>query len=431
MTYEDMKEMIRQEIVSIPVLEERILFKELMEQVFLDLYETTERMYLELEQRVQEELAYDVNRYQIRTGIMERSCFDTSHHFFAPMEESDLEVKSYHMADIVEGMEKEGCFSMMKIMLRCDYLQLKKLWGTDPIFEGVIETENPRKSCKIFVRLRQNTEYLQKVGILYRLFIKNGIPWQTINAPYLYKLADVVVDRMPDGVSGNEKIRQVQIDFGKYKEMISCDMLPVWNVRKLILDGVGFPVPCEDHRNFEHRLSIHEYGAQHAYLAEDESDIQSIIQRKEKLLIISDSRRRKKWEFYQIRNTENRKTDHYDYPVMQNERIENFSERYQQKWNQSIKTRAELERFIRGFHLEKYICYQGCEVLEEFDGKNETYSMNPFIEDEIRDKRSQKKLLLCFKAGMGEEWLNRDIASFLVSEVQRLYPEYECGGMLV
>lgn len=72
-----------------------------------------------------------------------------------------------------------------------------------------------------------------------------------------------------------------------------------------------------------------------------------------------------------------------------------------------------------------------CEVLEEFDGKNETYSMNPFIEDEIRDKRSQKKLLLCFKAGMGEEWLNRDIASFLVSEVQRLYPEYECGGMLV
>ena len=57
--------------------------------------------------------------------------------------------------------------------------------------------------------------------------------------------------------------------------------------------------------------------------------------------------------------------------------------------------------------------------------------MNPFMEDEIRDTRSQKKLLLRFQAGREEEWLHRDIASFLVSEVQRLYPEYECGGMVL
>ena len=157
----------------------------------------------------------------------------------------------------------------------------------------------------------------------------------------------------------------------------------------------------------------------------------SISQRKEKLLIISENSRTKKWSIYQIRNAENKKTDHYEFPVMQNERVENFSERYQRKWGQSIRTRAELERFIRGFHLERYIRYQGCELLEQFDGRKETYSMNPFIEDEIRDTRSQKKLFLRFQAGREEEWLHRDIASFLVSEVQRLYPEYECGGMVL
>ena len=57
--------------------------------------------------------------------------------------------------------------------------------------------------------------------------------------------------------------------------------------------------------------------------------------------------------------------------------------------------------------------------------------MNPFIEDEIRDTRWQKKLLLYFQAGRREPWLQRDLASFLVSEVQRFYPEYECGGTLV
>ena len=146
--------------------------------------------------------------------------------------------------------------------------------------------DSSREARKITVRLRRNTEYLQKVGRLYQLFMKNGIPWQTLNAPYLYKLADVVVFQAPERIQKNEKIRQVRIDFGKYKDFISYDMVPVWNVRKLILDG-------------------------------------------------------------------------------------------------------------------------------------------------IQNTRSQKKLLLRFQAGREEEWLHRDIASFLVSEVQRLYPEYECGGMLL
>ena len=42
---EAMKEMIREEIQSIASLEERVVFKELMEGVFLSLYETNLKMY--------------------------------------------------------------------------------------------------------------------------------------------------------------------------------------------------------------------------------------------------------------------------------------------------------------------------------------------------------------------------------------------------
>ena len=42
---EQIKEMIRNEIQSIDSLKERIAFKELMEGVFLTLYEANERMY--------------------------------------------------------------------------------------------------------------------------------------------------------------------------------------------------------------------------------------------------------------------------------------------------------------------------------------------------------------------------------------------------
>ena len=87
---EDMREMIRREIQSIRVIEERVAFKDLMEGVFLALYDTNEQMYSDLEKRVQDELAYDVNRYLIKTGVIERQYFDASHHLMSPMDDADL-----------------------------------------------------------------------------------------------------------------------------------------------------------------------------------------------------------------------------------------------------------------------------------------------------------------------------------------------------
>ena len=105
---------------------------------------------------------------------------------------------------------------------------------------------------------------------------------------------------------------------------------------------------------------------------------------------------------------------------MENERKETFIEKFQRKWEQ---------RFIRGFGMENYVIYQDCAIAAQFEKEKETYSMNPFIEDEMRDYQAQKKLILYFTPGPEETWLQRDIASFLVSEVQRL-SEYECGGIM-
>ena len=427
----DMKELIRQEIQSISSLEERVAFKSLMEQVFLELYETNEQMYLGLEKRIQEELSYDVNRYQIKTGMVERIFYDATHHEMCPMDIEDVEREAYTMKDIVETVREGREFPIMKVMLKGDYMEIRDVWNHGVQLEGTIETENPETIWTIHVTLRKNIKYLKQISHLYQLFTKNGIPWQTINAPYLYKMADVVISDLPDGIKGDEVIKRIEINFGKYSRMICHNLIPIWNIQKLVLDSVGFPVPCEDHKNYEHRISIHEYGNNHAYLADDTMEIRSISQREDKLIVVSGASEAKKWNIYMIRNSGNSKIDQFTYPIMQNERTENFLERFQRRWNQTIRTRAELARFIKGFGLEEYIVYQGCEIKDQFEQKKETYSMNSFIEDEIRDTKAQKKLLLYFKAGEKESWLQRDVASFVVSEVQRLYPEYECGGKLV
>lgn len=431
MRMETMREMIRKEIQSIPGSGERVVFKELMESVFLSLYETNLKMYEELEQRVKDDLDYDKNRYYIKTGIIEKEFFDASHHLLFPMEENDLAENLYSMKEIEQAVAESGAFPLMKVMLCCDFLEQRKFLQTQPVFEGVIKTREPDREWKVEVHLRENREYLEKIAYLYFLFTRNGIPWQTVNAPYLYKMADVIVTGIPEGVTGEEKIEQVSIQFGEYSKIIRQDVIPVWNVRRLELESVGFPIPCEDHQNFEHRISLRQYGSEHAYLVEDDRNIRTISQSGEKLQIVCEAGEAKKWGIYQIRSSKDKRIDHYTFPVMGNGREESFSEKYQRKWNQQIRTKTELTHFIKGFGLENYVSYQHCQIEDQFPDRQETYSMNFFVQDEIRDKTAQKKLVLYFRQGKKEEWLQRDVLSFLVSEVQRVYPEYDCGGILL
>lgn len=157
-----MKEIIQKEIQSISSLEERVIFKNLMEGVFLSLYDMNREMYEGLERRIKEELDYDKNRYYVKTGIVEREFFDASHHLLSPMDESDLAEKLYDMKEILRAVEEEGAFRLMKVMLRCDFLEQQKLLALQPVFEGVIETEEPEKEWKVEIRLRENREYLKK-----------------------------------------------------------------------------------------------------------------------------------------------------------------------------------------------------------------------------------------------------------------------------
>ena len=57
--------------------------------------------------------------------------------------------------------------------------------------------------------------------------------------------------------------------------------------------------------------------------------------------------------------------------------------------------------------------------------------MNFFLRDEIRGKGGRQKLTLYFKPVGKERWLLLDLASYITSQVQELYPEYDCGGRLI
>ena len=427
---DDIKSMIRAQIASIQSLEERAAFRELMEQVFVALWETNENMYQDLRDRVTSELDCDLERYRVRVGLAERDSFDRAHQLMAPAWEGDLEKPVYRAGEMREQLEKTGQIRLATVLVRGTPGEMKSFLVYGENCRGRLKTEKG-KEYEVPVFLEPARRYVSQLEHLYHLFMKNGIPWQTVNAPYFFKMADVCVRRIPDGISSQEEVTDFGADFGAFNSKVRFGLMPVWNIRRLELESMGFPVPCKDHESYEHTIFIGRYGVQNAYLVEEKAGIENVCQRGDYLYITGKAANEKRWDVYTIRTGKEGSMSWHGYPVFENMRKNTFGEVYSRKKGQPVRTKGELERFVRGFGLEEYIRYQDCALTGEWEETQETYPVNAFLKDEIRGTGGRKKLTLYFKPAGKERWLLPDLASFITSEVQELYPEYQCGGRLI
>lgn len=424
----EMEEIIKKEISQISGLQERVVFKDIIEQIFLSLYETNQEMYRELESRIMDDLAFDINRYRICTGVTEREYVDRSHHLLFPMREEDLEEKVWTIGEIMEEIREKGKCRIKTYFMECDYLHIRKLLERQKL-SGVLQTQQGEYAVEY--ELAFHKDYLQEIRHLYEVFISNGISWQTVNTPYLYKYVDVYLTGLPEEAEWTQVVTGIQPAWEEYSSLVHDNYVPIWNIRKLRMDSVGFPVPCENHRGYEHTISIREYGNEHVYLIDDREHIYSVRQRENRLIVMGKESEARKWQVYTIRCGENRRFDRFTYPLMTNQRKDEFIERFRRQQGMKVRTNAELARFIKGFGMEEYVEYEGFEWKERSTQAAETYSMNSFILDEIREKEYKRCLVLRFRGKGRQTFLLRDIMSFLVSEVQLLYGEYRCEGILV
>ncbi len=427
---DDMEEMIKQEINRISGLQERVVFKDIVEQLFLSLYETNSEMYRELESRVMDDLAFDINRYQIDVGIVEKEYVDTSHHLLAPMRDEDLEEREYKISEIASALSEEGRCFIQTLFMEYDFLGIEKLLARKKV-GGRVCTDIGDYQAEFEVC--RNEDYIDRISHLYQVFVSNGVPWRTVNAPYLYKFVNIYLTKITEDVPLSAKITGIQPDLEEFAQWAHDNYIPIWNIKKLKMNSVGFPVPCEDHKNYEHTISIREYGNEHVYLIDDKTQIYSVRQRENKLIVMGGEAEAHKWDVFMIRSGQNRKFDRFTYPIMTNRREDEFLERFGMRNGRRVRTNGELSRFIQGYGLGKYIEYESYEILDrtETPESAETYSMNEFIIDEIREKEYRKRLVLIFCKKGPQEFLLRDIMSFLVSEVQFLFGEYKCEGRLI
>lgn len=422
---------IYEKLNSIHELEDKIILKKIMTNVFSSLEEYSNEKYKELEERVFSEIEYMEEKYNVYSTIIKRDELDVTNEVFFPMIDKDKEEKKYDVKELLESLKHKDIYELFSIFLKCDYQTFKRFINKASEIEGTITTN--KKTHKAYFKITENDEYKQKINNLYKTFVNNNIRWTTANMPYIHKIAKVVLVNYEDSFERDESIIRIDIDFKEYSKYIKYDMVPVWNIKNIKMKCNGFPLPCIDKINYEHSISIDKEGKENGYLvnASDE-EINYITFKDDSISVISQVSDPITWDLYKIVKYKEDKLKKYEYEVMSNYMNINFSNRFSFNNRYMVKSKSEIARLISSFKVSEKLVFKDViveELVREEDRK--IYDANDFIVDEIREENIKKSLVLYFETIDKDNYLNDDILSFLVGEVQFIYPEYKCEGRLI
>jgi len=426
----DMREYISQKLNDMQSTTEKDILREVMENIFIPLYDHVEGQYSELERRVKDEMSLNANLFAIWTTIVERDQADGGCPYMFPMIEPDIDKPSLDLSRILTRLRAEQEVCLDTVFIEADYLVCKKMIDSKEILTGTIEAENMR--CSIGVRLRPAKRYMSCIENLYRLFISNAIPWQTVYSPYLFKMFDVMLVRMEANVDDTTgTMRKYEVNYGPNDKYVKKGFVPVWNVQKKRIKSDDFPLAALDKVNYEYVFELAEEGAENGYLADYASaDISVVRREKNALIVTSPAPKGLEWEMHKIVKKQDYVTDHFTYELKNNLQGDSFTAKMVSRYGAMIKTKAELVRLLNAYDASRFIELDSFQVLSGA-AASETYEVNTFLTDEVRDLAVSKSLLLRFKPLKRNSYLARDAMSFLASQVQLVYPEFHCVGVLV
>jgi len=425
----DMRKYIADRLDEMNPPTEKDMLRALMEDVFIPMYDHNESQYARLEERVRDEMPLPTSKYVIWHTLMERENANGCPYLF-PMLDEDLHMPEINIADIQQRLREEREIRLDSVFVQADYLVCKEIEDAREVFGGTLKTETG--DLRIGVRLRLSKRYPACVEALYRLFISNGVPWQTVNSLYTFKMFDVVLVRIDlEGKAGAGKVSGYSATFGKHSEHIRQGLVPVWNVKKMRIHGGDFPLPALDKVNYEYLFDLSEEGGDHGYLADyGSADISDVRREENNLIVTAPMQKGLVWDMYKIVKRKEYLTDNFSYELMNNGQEDSFAARMVAHYGTVIKTNAELRRLLASYDVSQYLELESVQVIYgEVSG--ETYGVNGFLKDEIRDLAVSKSLLLSFKPLKRGSYILRDVMSFLVSQVQLVYPEFHCVGVLV
>lgn len=402
-------------------LQERRLLRDILNSVLQGLIEYEEEQFHKLEDRVFGELEYQEMRYSIVTTLIAEKDYDPIHDTLFPMQRKDIQKK------LPEFSADSSKFSLGQAFLECGYQEVKAITQSNKIYYGVVTTKETEH--QIGITLAPCSVYLEQIRLLYETFLQNGIPWVTVNAPYLFKFVEKQVVLAEPPFAEGETFVSVSVDWKELKEIVKEDRIPLWNVETYQAQTMIFPVPVLDGVNYEHLIAKKKGDSESGYLVAVPDKVTCYVKQKEDTITITapyDTMQR--WDLMRIVPAQQGIAYRGAYPMMGNQRKNQFIERLENRGKSVIRTKGELLRLAESFEGSNLVKLVGFEIMEKPPETVETYPVNFFLNDGIREERYKKCMLLEFIRQEDSSILDQDQMSFFVSVIQMSFPEYYCVG---
>lgn len=396
---------------------ERRCLKELMRETLIPFYKHVEDSYWKLEDRLTKGQTLKNNRYEIITGVERRNKVDVTEEAMVPMDYADLHETIIDTRALRETIARGEAYKIMTVFLAMDYSELRRTEKEKRTYKAAVHTEYGEYSAEVIIE--KNTSYQRQVQELYQVFEANGIEWNTVCMPYLSKFFDVYITstQCPD----TEEIEGIKIDFEEYDSRIIYDLIPMWNVRMLEENTSAYPDFALDRIHYEHCVfgSRIKDDRDYLVLAPDQK-LWEVFRQDGDLHIVCNEEQPTRWKLIELGYDAWKQA--YEIPV--------FGNFWDRKTYRCIHTMAELKRCVAELGYENQV--ELTDIVQKKDGIYDapelTYSMDEFIEDEIRTGMNRSKLIFRFRVKNKDSYLNKDIISYLVSRMQWQLPEFECLG---
>ena len=414
----DIKKYVKDRLSEIKEEDEYIFAKSVLYDGLYRMSEVFEERYKSLYKKVYDELESKEESYEIAILLLSKN-ENTFLRMFFPI--SDLDVIEDKEADI-----KEECMED-KNSIKTVYLN-----ATDSVCKAFLQENirvsftNNKEKHTLLVQPKKALRYRKEVGKLYETFSYNGLRWNTVNTAYLDRFIDIDLSGLP------QNARDVEVDYGKYADIIEEELYPVWNIEKNVFKSSTFLSPSKDGLYYEREMIRQKDKEIILRLIQKTGGMVGIRQEEEKIIVKSYEESYSDLEGYNIFDIRYTKEE-LPIGLISNKRKEGMIGRLLNKAKEKIHTEAEIERIIEELDIGEYVSLKSCERLATNKAFLEEMKilpdMNNFTNENFQLTDESPKLILRFLRNSDSN-LCEAMVRYAISQLQISFDEYICIGFL-
>ena len=339
--------------------------------------------------------------------------------------------------------EDYGNIYLENVYLNLDLRKINEV--SEREFTGWVNIDG--NNYEIKVRFARDESYLDEIKKLHNSFELNGKSWKTLNMAHFmrcYKVELIEYDfEMERDVL--EKIQngdcEITYDFEEIQDKVLRNRELLWNIEKKKIISTIFVRPVKIDLSFEYTINFEDNEQILVSNHENKDILCCYYSGKNKLNIISKKNTGDVWDIFSIKpiekcrkmleifekNSENQE----NYFHFTNFKNESFIDKIQKK-NKNTRSRAFLEKYFLEYEFTKdEIVLKDINFRENAEGNLDIYDCNENLRNEFqREYFDKKPKLNLFVEIKNFNEYSEDKVSFLISEIQNNYSEFECRGYL-